>query len=72
MLPVDFPRRFQELLVVRWWQQSNAADHVEANSGVGVVVDVGDDGRDGFEFEEEVHSVGFTIVSEEERNEAKT
>lgn len=31
-----------------------------------------DDGLDGFELEQEVNSIGFAVVSEQERNESQT
>jgi hypothetical protein len=66
---INLPRGLQEELVVWRDEQADARDHVQADAGVGVDVDVGDDRWDRFEFEEKVHRIGFAIVREEERDE---
>lgn len=72
MFPVNLSRRLEELFVIWRNEEIDAGDHVETDSGVGIVVDVRDDFGNGFEFEEEIYRVGFSVVSEEEGDESET
>ena len=72
MFPINLSRRLEEFLVVWRDEKIDARDHVETDSSVGVVVYVRDDFGDGFEFEEEIYRVGFTVVGEEEGDESET
>lgn len=64
VLSVYFSCAFQELAIIGWDQKIDAAHHVQANASVRVVINEGDDGPDGFEFEKEVDGVRFSVVGE--------